>query len=79
MEHNGYYELTLFNNHKLQVWTAGKLCILSHPLECNENDDNCRERIIKYIHHEGLLDDVIGENVTMIDSYAKPDITEELE
>lgn len=78
LQQDGYYELTLFNDHKLQVWSSAKFCILSHPLSCCEDDDSCRERIIKYIHHEGILDEVLDTPITMLDSYAKTNIDNDI-
>lgn len=71
LANNGYYEMTLWNGHTLQVWTEGKLCILRHPVGCSVDNDECRERLMKYIHHEGILDEVLDKKIIMLDSYAE--------
>lgn len=68
---NGYYEMELWNKHTLQVWTAGQLCILRHPLGCDIESNECRDRLIKYMHNEGILDEVLDKPIIMIDSYAE--------
>ena len=69
LNNNGYYEFELWNGHKLQVWVEGRLAILNHPYSCSVNDDECREKILKYIHNEGLFDDVIDMQIILLDSY----------
>lgn len=71
LANNGYYEMTLSNDHTLQVWTAGKLAILRHPVGCSVDDDSCRERLMKYIHDEGILDEVLDTKIVLLDSYAE--------
>lgn len=63
---NGYFELNLWNNHRLQVFTAAKLGILNHPLGC---DENCRDKMLKYILDEGILDEV--DKIVILDSYCE--------
>jgi len=71
LQKDGYYEMTLWNNHTLQVWTAGRLCILRHPVGCNQDNNECRDRLIKYIHHEGILDEVLDTKIVLLDSYVE--------
>ena len=68
---NGYYEFELWNGHQLQVWTEPRFCILNHPIGCDITDDSCREKIIKYIHSEGLFDEMLDKQITLLDSYAE--------
>lgn len=69
LANNGYYEMSLWNNHVLQVWVEGRLCILKHPKCCNKEDDSCREKLMKYIHKEGILDELLDKKIIMLDSY----------
>jgi len=71
VEDSDYFELSLHKHHKLQVWPSAKFCILLHPKKCNINDDSCREKIIKYIHHEGIFDKLLDQSIIMIDSYVE--------
>ena len=64
---NGYFELNLINDHKLQVWTTGRLCVLRHPKGCDSHKTDCRDKLMKYIEDEGILDEV--DKIIMIDSY----------
>ena len=64
-----YYEL--WDGHTIQVWNAKRLVIVNHPIGCNITEVSCREKIIKYIHNEGLFDDVLDTQITLLDSYAE--------
>ena len=68
---DGYYECELWNGHRLQVWTGAAFCILNHPIGCNVDRDECRERVIRYIHNEGLFDEILDVQITLLDSYAE--------
>lgn len=68
---DGYFELTLWNNHIVQVWTSGRLLLLKHPLGCHIGDDSCRERMIKYMQNEGIFDELLNQPIVMLDSYAE--------
>lgn len=74
LANDGYYEMMLWNNHKLQVWVDGKLAILNHPLGCNSENDECHKRLMHYIHSEGILDEVLNERIIMLDSYAEENL-----
>lgn len=69
LNNNGYYELSLWNEHILQVWTEGRLAILRHPKGCCQDDDSCRDKLLKYIEDEGLLDEVVDKKIILLDSY----------
>jgi hypothetical protein len=69
MESEGYSEIKLWNNHTLKMWTSGSCCILEHPMGCLKENDDCLEKIIKYIHNEGIFDKMLDKQVVLIDSY----------
>lgn len=71
--HDGSFKDVLFNvdfrNHSAICHTKKMICV-KHPATRNHHNDNCRNKIIKYLKDEGYLDKC-DDKVILFDFYTE--------
>lgn len=55
MEEVNFHDINI-DNHRITIW-ADRFVVLRHPEKCDlYEDENCREKMIKYLTNEGYID-----------------------